>query len=79
MRDTRVEWLSPEDVAAALQIHVETVRVMCREKRMPGRKFGHSWRIPSSVLEPEKPEPVGERLFSPPNSRSRAQRGRRAA
>lgn len=79
MRDTRVEWLSPEDVAAALHMHVETVRLMCRDGRMPGRKFGHAWRIPSSVLEPEKPVEVGERLFSPPNARSRAQRGRRAA
>lgn len=67
-------WLTPEDVAQELGMHVETIRVQCRAGDWPGaRKFGPKWRIPAVALEPDTtPRP----LIAPPSRRSRAQQRR---
>lgn len=44
-------YLTPEDVAALVGMHVETVRKMCRQGRIPGAKVGREWRFSPAVLE----------------------------
>lgn len=44
-------FLTPEDVAVLVGMHVETVRKMCRQGRMPGAKVGREWRFSPDVLE----------------------------
>ncbi len=39
------------EAAAYLGIHPETVRKMCREKRLPGIRIGVCWRFRISALD----------------------------
>lgn len=70
-------WFTPKHVAAALELHVDTVRRLAHEGEFPGaRKFGGEWRIPATALEPDtSPKP----LIAPPSKRSLAQQRRRTA
>ncbi len=44
-------YVSPEEVATYFGVTAETVRRLCRDKKIPGaRKFGGQWRIPRSFL-----------------------------
>ncbi len=42
--------MTPEEVAEALQMHVETVKRLLREKKLPGFKVSGQWRISPSEL-----------------------------
>lgn len=66
-------WLSPEQVATEMGVHVETIRLQCRQGDWPGaKKFGALWRIPATALEPEPAKP----LITAPSRRSLAQQRR---
>lgn len=44
------KYLTPDDVAAALQVHMETVLRWARTGKLPGSKIGKLWRFrPSDV------------------------------
>jgi len=44
-------FVSPEEVATYFGVTAETVRRMCRDRKIPGaRKFGGQWRIPRAFL-----------------------------
>jgi excisionase family DNA binding protein len=44
-------FVSPEEVATYFGVTAETVRRLCRERKIPGaRKFGGQWRIPRTFL-----------------------------
>jgi excisionase family DNA binding protein len=42
MEDT---YLTPEEVAQRLQLHVQTVKRLLRQGKMPGYKIEGSWRV----------------------------------
>ena len=46
------ELLTVEQAAERLQMHVDTVRRLLREGRLPGRKVGvRTWRISAAALQ----------------------------
>jgi excisionase family DNA binding protein len=45
------EYETAEEVAARLRLHLETVRQLLREGKLPGVKIGRSWRIRRKDLE----------------------------
>ena len=65
------ELLTPEESAAFLKIHIDSVRRLLRQGKLPGVKVGGGWRIPKSALTEmlttkkppasAKPEPVRRR------------------
>lgn len=42
--------LTPDDVAARLKMHRDTVRRLLRSGELPGVKIGRAWRTPSDKL-----------------------------
>lgn len=42
--------LDTKDVAAMLDLHEKTVERMFREKKLPGMKFGRSWRCSEQAI-----------------------------
>ncbi len=44
------KFLTPEEVAKLLGLHVESVRRLLRKGGIKGEKFGGSWRIRESDL-----------------------------
>ncbi|HWQ96469.1 MAG TPA: helix-turn-helix domain-containing protein [Clostridia bacterium] len=44
------ELLTPEESATVLKIHVDSVRRLLRQKKLPGVKIGGGWRIPKAAL-----------------------------
>jgi len=43
--------MTPEEVAEALQMHVETVKRLLRQGKLPGFKVAGQWRISPSELK----------------------------
>lgn len=43
--------MTPEEVADALQMHVETVKRLLREGKLPGFKVSGQWRVSPSELK----------------------------
>jgi excisionase family DNA binding protein len=44
-------YISPEEVATYFGVTAETIRRLCRDRKIPGaRKLGGQWRIPRSFL-----------------------------
>ena len=44
-------YVSPEEAAKAFSLQPETIRRLCRDRKIPGaRKIGGVWRIPKSFL-----------------------------
>lgn len=58
--------LTPGESAAYLKIHVDSVRCLLRQEKLPGVKVGGGWRISRTALErflkgeTAKPKPEGE-------------------
>jgi excisionase family DNA binding protein len=44
------QMLTPDDVAARLKMHRDTVRRLLRTGKIPGVKIGRAWRVPSDRL-----------------------------
>ncbi len=44
-------FLTAEQVAELLQVHLDTVRRWLREGTLHGRKIGRVWRVPESELD----------------------------
>lgn len=44
------EMLTVEQVSGLLQMHVNTVRKLLKSNEIPGKKFGHEWRVPKDAL-----------------------------
>ncbi|UEJ83955.1 helix-turn-helix domain-containing protein [Brachybacterium halotolerans subsp. kimchii] len=69
------DWLTLHEVADELQLNPETIRRYCVTGEFPhARKFGISWRVHRSDLEPSDVTP----LIAPPSRRSLAQQRRTA-
>ncbi len=56
------ELFTPEESAKYLKMHVDSVRRLLRNGKLPGVKIGGGWRIPKGALDamlsgktPEKP------------------------
>lgn len=45
------EYLTPEEVATALKVSPNTVRLWCRSGKIPGFRFGGVWRIHREAME----------------------------
>jgi excisionase family DNA binding protein len=45
------ELLTPEESAKYLKMHVDSVRRLLRNGKLPGKKVGGGWRIPKSALD----------------------------
>jgi len=45
------KYLTPEEVSQLLKVNYETVRRWLVSGKLPGAKFGDSWRIRQSDLE----------------------------
>lgn len=45
------ELLTPEESAAFLKMHIDSVRRLLRSGKLPGVKVGGGWRIPKSALK----------------------------
>jgi excisionase family DNA binding protein len=50
MSDTK-EFLTPEEVAEKLRLHINTVYNQLKNGAIKGKKYGDSWRIPSAQFE----------------------------
>ncbi len=51
------EYLSVEEAAKALGVHVETIRRWLRDGTIKGIKFGRLWRIKKTeIVEKKEPE-----------------------
>ena len=44
-------WLSPDEVATLLNLHVMTIYAMLRTKQLPATKIGGKWRVHRDRLE----------------------------
>jgi excisionase family DNA binding protein len=44
------QMLTPEEAAARLSVHVETLRRLIRRGELPARKIGRMWRIDARDL-----------------------------
>jgi excisionase family DNA binding protein len=45
-------YVSPEEAGAYFGISADTMRKLCRERKIPGaRKIGGQWRIPRAFLQ----------------------------
>jgi len=44
------QWLTPDEVAMRLRLHIQTVRSMLRDGRIPARKIGRAWRVDAREL-----------------------------
>ncbi len=44
------QFLTAEDVAEVLSLHLLTVRLMLRDGRLPGRQLGRVWRVNKQAL-----------------------------
>lgn len=42
---------TPEEVAAILKVHVNTVYRLLRGRKLPAAKLGRDWRIPADALD----------------------------
>lgn len=42
-------FLTPEEFAAKIQFHPESIRRSCRSGAIAAKKFGRSWRIPIAI------------------------------
>lgn len=40
-----------EEVAVALRLHPYTIRRLCRERKIPGFKFGGQWRFKKEDID----------------------------
>jgi hypothetical protein len=56
-------FLTPEEFAAKIQFHPESIRRSCRSGAIAAKKFGRAWRIPIAVaaalIESGMPAEVG--------------------
>lgn len=46
-----IVWLTAEETACILRVHVTTVHEMCRQKKLPAMKVGRDWRISANGLQ----------------------------
>lgn len=46
-----MEFLTAEEAAQYLRLHIDTVRKLLRQGALPGQKVGRQWRIPKRALE----------------------------
>ncbi|MHB9132913.1 MAG: helix-turn-helix domain-containing protein [Armatimonadota bacterium] len=44
-------WLTAEEAAAILRVHITTIHEMCRRGELPAMKAGRDWRISARGLE----------------------------
>uniref|UniRef100_UPI00404964BF helix-turn-helix domain-containing protein n=1 Tax=Brachybacterium sp. GPGPB12 TaxID=3023517 RepID=UPI00404964BF len=73
-----MEFFTVNEAASLLKPHPETIRIHCKEGRLPGAfKLGGRgpWRIPAGAIEDlgKPPEPHPVLGFAPRNKRSIAQ------
>jgi excisionase family DNA binding protein len=45
------EFLTPEDVAGLLRLHLKTVYKLAKKGELPGSRIGRSWRFRRSDVE----------------------------
>jgi excisionase family DNA binding protein len=59
--------MTPEAAAEYLKMHVDSVRRLLRQKKLPGVKIGGAWRIKRAVLDAllEGPAPAGKAKKKP--------------
>jgi excisionase family DNA binding protein len=50
-RGTMQPWLTLEQIAEELQIHIETVRNLVRDKKLPAYKVGRVYRVKRDDFE----------------------------
>jgi excisionase family DNA binding protein len=50
-RGTMQPWLTLEQIAEELQIHIETVRTWVRDKKLPAYKVGRVYRVKRDDFE----------------------------
>lgn len=50
MKDRNLEYLTPEQLAVKLQLHVGVVRRMLAAGKLPGRRVGRVWRTSEADL-----------------------------
>ena len=56
------ELLTPEESAAYLKMHVDSIRRLLRSGKLPGVKVGGGWRISKATLDAMlSVKPAGER------------------
>ena len=48
---TFTKWYSPQEIAAILGVHHQTVRDWIHEGKLEAVKFGKLWRVPEAALD----------------------------
>jgi len=61
-------FLSPDDVAARLGLHVDSVRRLCRKGEIPHRKIGGRIYIAPDAITPPADAPVDSSTPAPADS-----------
>ncbi|MBI4494852.1 MAG: helix-turn-helix domain-containing protein [Chloroflexi bacterium] len=59
------EYLTPEEVATALKVSSNTVRLWCRSGKIPAFRFGGVWRVHRAAMEQAIRNQIGEALVEP--------------
>lgn len=49
--DAKKKYLTPEEVANALQVHLRTIQRLCRRGEIPALRVGQQWRIDPDFAE----------------------------
>jgi excisionase family DNA binding protein len=66
------EWLTPEELALYLKRGQSTLYKMARERRIPARKIGRSWRFDGEEVDPSLGQQTSSR-YNPPSKLQRRQ------
>ncbi len=45
------DYFTTQEAAEELDLHVETIRLFLRYKKLDGMKIGHTWFIPKTAIE----------------------------
>jgi excisionase family DNA binding protein len=57
---TEETYLTVEETARILRLHPETVKILLRDGKIPGRKVGRKWRVSQIDLDTYMREKKGE-------------------
>lgn len=51
---TSLKWVTTEELAKRWHLRPDSVRLMIRDGRIPGKKVGKTWIIPADVQYPDR-------------------------
>jgi excisionase family DNA binding protein len=59
------DYMSTEDAAKALDLHVETIRLFLRYKKLDGLKVGRTWLVSRAAVKAYQAQVAGKEKHDP--------------